>query len=63
KKIVESVDIPVAVAGGIRADTAAKVVKAGAKIIIVGGAITRASDPKEAASIIKRVIEAEYRNL
>jgi len=63
KKIVESVDLPVAVAGGIRADTAAKVVKAGAKIIIVGGAITRASDPKEAASIIKRVIEAEYRNL
>ena len=57
RKIANNVKIPVAVAGGIRADTAAKVVKAGAKIVIVGGAITRASDPREAAALIKRVIE------
>ncbi|MEM2875481.1 MAG: 3-hexulose-6-phosphate synthase, partial [Candidatus Bathyarchaeia archaeon] len=58
RKIVKHVNVPVAVAGGIRADTAAKVVNAGAKIVIVGGAITRASDPREATSLIKRSIES-----
>ena len=48
RRIVESVKIPVAAAGGIRVDTCLKLVKAGVKIIIVGGAITRASDPEAA---------------
>lgn len=55
--IAKNVKVPVAVAGGIRTDTAAKVVKAGAKIVIVGGAITRAANPEAAAAIIRKSIE------
>ena len=57
KNIVDQVRVNVAVAGGIRADTAAKVVKAGAKVVIVGGAITRAADPKAATKMIKKAME------
>jgi len=56
--IAKNVKVPVAVAGGIRTETAAKVVKAGAKIVIVGGAITRAANPEAAASMIRKSIEA-----
>jgi aldehyde:ferredoxin oxidoreductase len=56
-KIAKKVGIPVAVAGGIRADTAANVVKAGAKVVIVGGAITRAANPESATIMIKKSIE------
>ena len=52
KKITEKVKIPVAVAGGIKHGSASTFVKAGCKIIIVGGAITRASDPADAAKIL-----------
>lgn len=57
RKIIENVHLPVGVAGGINAGTVAKIVKTGAKIIIVGGAITKAADPEEATRLIKRAIE------
>ena len=53
--VAEAVSIPVAAAGGINSETAAEVVKAGASIVIVGGAITKARDAADAAS---KVIEA-----
>ena len=53
--VAEAVSIPVAAAGGINSETAAEVVRAGASIVIVGGAITKAMDAAEAAS---KVIEA-----
>jgi 3-hexulose-6-phosphate synthase/6-phospho-3-hexuloisomerase len=53
--IAEAVSIPVAAAGGINSETAAEVVKAGASIVIVGGAITKAMNAADAAS---KVIEA-----
>jgi 3-hexulose-6-phosphate synthase/6-phospho-3-hexuloisomerase len=56
RKIVEIVNVDVAVAGGINSETAAECVKEGAKIIIVGGAITKAEDAEEAARIIKKAI-------
>ncbi|MHC1632014.1 MAG: 3-hexulose-6-phosphate synthase [Methanotrichaceae archaeon] len=43
-QIVDEVKIPVAVAGGINADTAAEAVSSGASIVIVGGNITRSAD-------------------
>jgi len=52
RRISEAVRIPVAAAGGIRVETVARVVGAGAKIIIVGSAITRADDPESAARAI-----------
>ena len=55
-RLARSLRVPLAAAGGIRADTARKVVRAGVKIVVVGGAITRAADPGRAASLILRAI-------
>jgi 3-hexulose-6-phosphate synthase/6-phospho-3-hexuloisomerase len=45
------------VAGGINSETAAEAVKAGASIVIVGGAITKALEPEKATSEIRRGID------
>ena len=49
------VTIPIAVAGGINSESAAEVVKAGADIVIVGGAITKSAD---AAAATRAVLKA-----
>jgi len=54
--VVKNTDIPLAVAGGINSETAADVVKAGASIVIVGGAITKAKDVTKATEQIKKSI-------
>ncbi|RLG92482.1 MAG: bifunctional hexulose-6-phosphate synthase/ribonuclease regulator [Candidatus Hecatellales archaeon] len=59
KQVVEAVRIPVAVAGGINSETAAEAVKAGAAIVIVGGAITKAENAEEAAKTIKKAMETK----
>ncbi|HIQ03446.1 MAG TPA: hypothetical protein EYH40_03395 [Desulfurococcales archaeon] len=46
----------IAVAGGINAETVGDIVLAGADIIVVGSAITKSQNPKEAAAIIKNRI-------
>ena len=56
KAVASAVSIPVAVAGGINSETAADAIKAGATIIIVGGAITKSPDAKAATETIKKVI-------
>ncbi|MCZ7662241.1 MAG: DUF561 domain-containing protein [Thermoleophilia bacterium] len=56
RRVVEAVSIPVAVAGGINSETAAEAVKAGASIVVVGGAITKATDATEATRQIKHAI-------
>lgn len=48
-KISEVFNGPVAAAGGIKPEEAGKVVEAGASIVIIGGGITKASDPRSAA--------------
>ncbi|HHT9152955.1 MAG TPA: bifunctional hexulose-6-phosphate synthase/ribonuclease regulator, partial [Candidatus Hypogeohydataceae bacterium YC40] len=50
------VKIPVAVAGGINSENAAEAVKAGAQIVIVGGAITKAVDAKKATQEVKQAL-------
>jgi len=55
-KIVKNTSIPLAVAGGINSETAADCIKAGASIIIVGGAITKAKDVKLATKQMKKAI-------
>ena len=57
RKLTQAVSLPVGVAGGINSETAASAVEAGASIVIVGGAITKAIDPEEAAGTIKRAME------
>jgi len=56
KTIVKNTNTPVAVAGGINSETAADIVKNGASIVIVGGAITKAKDVKKATQQIKKAI-------
>ncbi len=51
----KAVDIRLAVAGGINSETAPDAVRAGADIVIVGGAIIKATDATEAA---RRIVEA-----
>ncbi len=57
RRLAEAVSLPVGVAGGINSETAASALEAGASIVIVGGAITKAIDPAEAASTIRRAME------
>jgi 3-hexulose-6-phosphate synthase/6-phospho-3-hexuloisomerase len=56
RRIAESVSVPVGVAGGINSETAPLALEAGASIVIVGGAITKAVDPEEAAGNIKKAM-------
>lgn len=51
------VNVPVAVAGGIDAKSAAKAVVSGARIVIVGGNIVRSSNVTAAAKAIRRSID------
>ncbi|NVM22885.1 MAG: orotidine 5'-phosphate decarboxylase [Desulfobacterales bacterium] len=56
RMVAESVSVPVGVAGGINSETAHRALESGASIIIVGGAITKALDPQEAAGAIKKAM-------
>lgn len=56
KEVVSAVKIPVAVAGGINAKSAAHAVKAGASIVIAGAAITKAENATTAAKTIKKAM-------
>jgi len=56
QKVVEAVKIPVAVAGGMRVDTVPLAIKSGAKIAVVGGAITRAGDAESATRAILKAM-------
>jgi 3-hexulose-6-phosphate synthase / 6-phospho-3-hexuloisomerase len=53
RQVSQELTIPVAVAGGVNSETAAKAIEAGASIVIVGGAITKAMDPEQAARAIR----------
>ena len=53
--------LPVAVAGGLNSETVAQAVKAGARIIIVGGAIIKAEKVAEATRTIRKALDARIR--
>ncbi len=57
RKVAKAVKIPVAVAGGIHSENAADAVRAGADIVIIGGAITKSQDAKAATALIKRAMQ------
>ena len=56
KDMVRSAEVPVAVAGGINQANARDFVRAGASIIIVGGAIIKAEDVRSAARAVKKAM-------
>ena len=60
KKVVDTVSIPVAVAGGLDAEKARMCVSLGADIIIVGSNIIKAKDVRESALRIRKAIDEAY---
>ncbi|MEF8847754.1 MAG: 3-hexulose-6-phosphate synthase [Candidatus Thermoplasmatota archaeon] len=58
-KIISESNIPVAVAGGLNSETIPDMVKKGASIIVVGGAITKAENVVSATEKITRSIKSE----
>ncbi len=56
KDVSKRVKVPLAVAGGINSELAARAVRAGASIVVVGGAITKAPNAEEAARAIKEAM-------
>ena len=50
-------DLPLAVAGGVTSETAPDMIRAGASIIIVGGALHKASDARKAAAAIRKAMD------
>jgi 3-hexulose-6-phosphate synthase/6-phospho-3-hexuloisomerase len=58
RQVKAAVSIPVAVAGGINSETAAEAARAGADIIIVGGAIIKAADAEAAARQIRQAVDS-----
>lgn len=61
RQVAKVLSIPVGVAGGINSETAADAVEAGAAIVIVGGAITKAMDPELAAQDIRKGLDTGER--
>lgn len=57
RAVRQAVQIPVAAAGGINAETATEAVASGADIVIVGGAVSKSADAAEAAHAIKEAME------
>ncbi|RJQ43218.1 MAG: bifunctional hexulose-6-phosphate synthase/ribonuclease regulator [Gaiellales bacterium] len=58
-RVKEAVGIPVSVAGGINSETAAEAARAGADIIVVGGAIIKSADAERASREIRQAIETQ----
>lgn len=56
RQLHQAVDIPLAVAGGLNSETVVEAISAGADIIVIGGAISKSRDPKEATKQMKRAI-------
>ena len=56
KRLAAAVEAPICVAGGIHSESAARAVEAGASIIIVGGAVTKAADARKATEELKKAI-------
>ncbi len=59
REVREATEVTVAVAGGLNSETAPAAVETGADVVIVGGAITKASDPRQAAGDIRRAIDTK----
>ncbi len=57
RAVAAAVGVPISVAGGINSETAAAAVAAGASIVIVGGALTKARDARKAAADLRRALD------
>jgi len=56
RQVAQVVEVPLCAAGGIHSENAVEAVQAGASVVIVGGAIAKAADARQATVEIKRAI-------
>jgi len=61
EKLARSVNLPIAVAGGINSENAVEAIQAGASIVIVGGAVIKSADAKKATEEIKKAISQKIK--
>ncbi len=59
KELAAAAPIPVAVAGGLNSESVAEAVRAGAQILVVGGAITKSPNIAEATRRIREAIASQ----
>jgi len=57
-RVARATAIPIAAAGGLNSETAPQAAAAGASIIVVGGAITKAEDPARATADIRKALDS-----
>ena len=57
EQVASAVSIPVAVAGGINSETAATAIEAGAQIVVIGGAISKAADATAATRQLREAVD------
>ena len=57
KKIAKSVQVPVAIAGGLNSENIVDAIKAGASILIVGGAVTKSPDAAVSAGKLRQAMK------
>jgi len=58
RQVRGATSLTLAVAGGINSESAAAAVAAGADVVIVGGAVTKAVDPQRATAEIRRALDS-----
>ncbi len=58
KVAVANTSLPVAVAGGVTSETAPEMIRAGASIVIVGGALHKATDARKAAAALREAMDS-----
>jgi len=57
RDIAGAVGVPVAIAGGLNSENVVVALKAGASILIIGGAITKSEKIKESVALIKKAVK------
>jgi len=57
RAVAGAVSVPLGAAGGIHSENAAEAVAAGARIVVVGGAITKSADARAAAAAIRTALD------
>ena len=61
RAIAAAVETPLCVAGGITSETAAEAVASGARVVIVGGAVTKAPDAAAATAALRTALDTGAR--
>lgn len=59
KQLSSHFNIPIAIAGGLNSENVVEAIKAGASILIIGGAVTKSENAEEAVRLIRKAIDTQ----